>query len=102
MAKKNYKIEGKTIVAKIEKLTEDELQAVKNYIALGYELKEVEKKQGITVQEMREELNKDAKALEEFNKLYKIKADKEKGIQAGYFQACKFFNKWKKEQKAKA
>lgn len=97
--KKNYKIDGNKIIAKIAELTPEELQAIKNYIALGYELTEPEKKKGITVAEMREALNKDAKALAEFERLYKTKADEKKGIKAGYFQACKYFNEWKKENK---
>lgn len=40
MGKKNYEIIGKSIIADIPNLTEKELQSVKNYVALGYELKE--------------------------------------------------------------
>lgn len=103
MAKKkvNYKIDGKCVIAKIAELTEEELSAVKNYIALGFELKEPEKKPGIKVSEMREELKADAEALKKFNELYKIKADKEKGIKPGFYQACIFFNAWKKKNKSK-
>ena len=41
--KTNYEIVGNTIVAKISSLSEKDLKAVKNYIALGYELVEYKK-----------------------------------------------------------
>lgn len=47
MAKANYHVVGNRVFAKVAKLTEEELAAVKNYILLGYELvdsKEKEKK----------------------------------------------------------
>lgn len=36
----NYKVEGKKVIAKVALLSEKELAAVKNYIALGYTLEE--------------------------------------------------------------
>lgn len=41
--KTNYEIVGNTIVAKISSLSEKDLKAVKNYIALGYELVDYKK-----------------------------------------------------------
>lgn len=41
--KTNYEIVGNTIIAKISSLSEKDLKAVKNYIALGYELVEYKK-----------------------------------------------------------
>lgn len=95
----NYKVEGNVVYAKIAKLTSEDISAINNYRALGYELKEVEKPKGKTVAEMRADLNADAKALEKFNELYGKKAVK--GEKAPFFEACKFYNEWKKAQKAK-
>lgn len=69
------------------------------YLNKGYMPLLEEKKKGITVEEMREEMKDDIKALEEFNKLYTCK-DKKKieEKKAGFHAACKFFNKWVKEQ----
>lgn len=39
----NYKVEGKKVIAKVADLSEKEMQAVKNYLALGYELEEYKK-----------------------------------------------------------
>lgn len=39
----NYTLEGKKVIAKVASLSEKELQAVKNYLALGYELVEFKK-----------------------------------------------------------
>ncbi len=39
----NYKLEGKKVIAKVAALSEKELQAVKNYMALGYVLEEYKK-----------------------------------------------------------
>jgi hypothetical protein len=36
----NYKVEGKKVIAKVALLSEKELAAIKNYIALGYTLEE--------------------------------------------------------------
>lgn len=98
-AKANYKIKGNNIIANVSALTPEELDVVKKYIALGFVLKEASKQKTKTVAEMREELSVDADALKEFNKLYAKKAVK--GEKAPFFLACKFYNDWKKEQKAK-
>ena len=101
MAKKkaNYKVKGNTIIANVSALTPEELAVIKNYLALGFVLKEASKQKTKTVEEMRAELNADAKALEKFNELYGKKAVK--GEKAPFFLACKFYNDWKKEQKEK-
>ena len=43
MANKHYVVQGTNIIVEIEKLTEKELQAVKNYQTLGYTLLEMQK-----------------------------------------------------------
>lgn len=72
-----------------------EQKQIDRFIADGYEVRFETKNPGKTVAEMREELNADAKALAEFNKLYAIK-DKEN---PGFHQASKFYNEWKKAHK---
>ena len=96
-AKANYKVKGNTVIANVSALTDEELAVVKKYIALGFELKEAPKQKTKTVAEMREELAVDANALKEFNKLYSAKAVK--GETAPFFNACKYYNNWKKAQK---
>ena len=96
-AKANYKVKGNTVIANVAALTEAELAVVKKYLALGYALKEASKQKTKTVAEMREELAVDAAALKEFNKIYATKAVK--GEKAPFFNACKFYNNWKKEHK---
>ncbi len=39
----NYKLEGKKVIAKVAALSDKELKAVKNYLALGYTLEEFKK-----------------------------------------------------------
>lgn len=121
----NYKIKDNRIIADISKLTEEELLAVKNYRALGYELEAKTFKKGITKNEMLEELQADKEVLKDFKTAYNIKATevennldiinalKEKyGIKivtksgknagkyiAGYHLACQIYTKWKKENK---
>ena len=119
----NYKVKDNKIYADISKLTEEELNAVKNYKALGYELEQREFKKGISKNEMLEELSKDAEYKADFEKAYSIKtkeleknaefisALKEKyGIRTvtkegkaitGYHLACKIYTKWKKANKKK-
>ena len=96
-SKSNYKVKGNTVIANIAKCTDEELAVIKKYLALGFELKEPSKQKTKTVSEMREELSVDAEALKEFNKLYGKKAVK--GEKAPFFNACKFYNEWKKAQK---
>lgn len=50
-----------------------------------------EKKKGVSVDEMRKALNKDAEALKRFEEAYKKKN--------GFFEACKIYSAWKKENK---
>ena len=61
------------------------------YLSHGYEPKFEEKKKGITVGEMREELKKDVDTYNAFEQAYK-----EKG---GFHKACKIYTAWKKEHK---
>lgn len=121
----NYKIKNNRIIADISKLTEEELLAVKNYRALGYELESKTFKKGITKDEMLEELKADKEVLKDFETAYNIKAKevennidiitalKDKyGINiitksgknagkyiAGYHLACQIYTKWKKNTK---
>lgn len=123
--KPHYYTDGLKVFAEIEKLTENELKIVKNYIALGYELIELTeaKKETISVEEMSEELtanremkkdfdfcafdvkSKDMKDKnEKYNKVveiakkYGVRYQTKKGDDyAPYFIACQIYNKWKKE-----
>lgn len=120
----NYKAEGKKIFADIGKLSEAELKAVKNYIALGYELVEQKFTKVITKEKMLEELKADEEAKSDFEKAYGIKKDeikenaelitkleKKYGIKTktkagddivGYHLACQVFSKWKKKKREEA
>lgn len=74
------------------------------YLTKGYTPMFEEKKEGISVDEMRAELEKaDKDALKKFDKIYAIKATdqmtKAEKKEIGFFGACKFYNQWKKEQK---
>lgn len=73
------------------------------YLTNGYKPKFEEKKKGKTVSEMRAELKVlgDDK-LAEFNRLYKIKADKkDKNSKSGFHLACKYYNSVLKDIKNK-
>ena len=96
-SKANYRIKDNTVIANMATLTPEDIEVVKKYLALGFVLKEKSKQKTKTVDEMRADLSVDAEALKEFNKLYGKKAVK--GEKAPFFEACKFYNKWKKEQK---
>ena len=96
-SKANYKVKGKTIIANVAKCTSEDLEVIKKYLELGFELKEPSKQKTKTVAEMREELSIDADALKEFNKIYSAKGVK--GESAPFFKACKFYNNWKKAHK---
>ena len=98
-SKSNYKVKDNTVIADISALTPEELEIVKKYLALGFVLKEKSKQKTKTIEEMREDLAVDSDALREFNKIYGKKAVK--GEKAPFFDACKFYNNWKKEQKKK-
>ena len=71
---------------------EAEQKLIDFYLERGYTPMVGEKKKGITVKEMREDMEStDKNALAEFNKLY---AEKN-----GFHSACKYYTKWKKENK---
>ena len=70
----------------------------KRYLDMGYEPMFEEKKSTKTVAEMRAELKADPEALKKFNELYKIKGTSKDG-KVGFFEACKFYNGWKKNKK---
>ena len=72
------------------------------YVAAGYVIKWKDKSP--SVDEMREAMKDDKKALDEFNRLYTLKTNiNEKGKEEiGFHSAVKFYNKWKKEQAKKA
>ena len=61
------------------------------YLKNGYSPMFEEKKKGLTVATMREELKEDKNTLEEFEKAYKLKN--------GFFKACKIYTSWKKANK---
>ncbi len=71
--------------------TTTEKNLVEFYLKQGYTPLFEEKKKGITVNEMRENLSADKESLDKFNALYK-----EKG---GFHKACKFYNEWQKTNK---
>ena len=117
----NYKVNGNKVFADVSKLTEEELNAVKNYMALGYELVNKEFKKGITKAEMLAELASDEDAKKDFETAYSIKKDEIKdkadtikafevkyGIKTktkagedivGYHLACQIYTKWSKKNK---
>ena len=76
---------------------------IDRYLDKGYTPLFEEKKKSMSVPEMRKELKKDPDALAEFNRIYKIKADKDattkEKSEVGFFGACKFYAKWAKENK---
>lgn len=123
--KPHYYTDGLKVFAEIEKLTENELKIVKNYIALGYELIELTeaKKETISVEEMSEELTANREMKKDFDfcafdvkskdmkdkndkynkvveiaKKYGVRYQTKNGNDyAPYFIACQIYNKWKKE-----
>lgn len=94
-------VENKTIIlfTNVEQTTAEKT-LFEFYLNQGYTPKIGEKKKGITVKEMREELKADEKTLNLFNEVYKCK-DKEKikKKEAGFHAACKIYNNWKKNNK---
>lgn len=70
-----------------------EKQLIDYYLNAGYIPMFEEKKPSKTVKDMREELSKDDDALIAFEKAYKEKN--------GFFNACKIYSTWKKENKEK-
>jgi len=93
---KSFKLlEGKKQIVIYNNITpsEAEQRLINFYLLNGFTPKLAEKKKGETIEDIRKKLDKEA--LEEFNKIYASK-DKETG---GYFNAMKYYNKWKKENK---
>lgn len=127
----NYKIKGNTILADIDKLTEEELTTLKKYRALGYEIENKVFKKGVSKDEMLKELEADEEVKKDFETAYSIKAsaiknndkaviDTIKGFEekyginiivqkgenkgkyiVGYHLACQIYTKWKKAQEKK-
>lgn len=123
----NYKVKAADmkIIADIKCLTQDELTAVKNYIALGYKLEEKKKSSAkvYTKDEMEELLSVNEELKADFLEAYSIKkkdlenkkdfiksleekyqirttTKKDNTAYTGYYLACQIFNKWLKEKKA--
>lgn len=96
---KSFKLDQKKKVIVIYTNVEEpaEQQLINYYLNAGFTPMFDEKKATKTVAEMREDLAVDADALKEFNKLYSAKTVK--GQKAPFFNACKFYNDWKKGQK---
>lgn len=61
------------------------------YLENGYKPKFDEKKPAKTVKQMRAELKQDLEMLDAFDAAY--------GKPKGFFEACKVYNAWKKQQK---
>lgn len=78
-----------------------EKQLIDYYLSNGYKPKTEEKKAGITVKEMRKELEAAPDVLAKFNEAYEKKTKKKDGEkgEVPYFAACKIYTNWKKEQK---
>lgn len=96
MAKKaeTFKIEEKKkaiiIYTNVEPIAaEESIKMI--YINSGYKPFFEEKKKGITIEEMREELKKDKEALAQFNEKY--------NSEKGFHVACKYYNEWKQNCK---
>lgn len=105
--KKSYSVSSKklTITADVASLKKEDLEVVKNYIALGYKLVNKKIKSSKSIEEMRKELEADKEALEAFNKAYEEKTKKAKKgekipfKETGFGKACKIYNEWKKNNK---
>lgn len=103
-SKSNYTIKGMKVIANVAELTENELAIVRNYIALGYTLKEKNTKQKTkSIADMREELKNDKETLEKFEAAYATKAPKgnKDFKETGFGKACMIYNAWAKEHKVK-
>lgn len=68
-----------------------EKSAIEYYMNNGYEAMFEEKKPSLTVAEMKNKLKGDKEALETFENKYK----------ESFFDACQFYNSWKKEHDKK-
>ena len=102
--KKNYSVSSSkmTITADVATLNEQELSAVKNYMALGYKLVNKKLSKSLSIDEMRAELAADADTLKAFNAAYGEKTKKGAGFkETGFGKACKIYNEWKKNNKDK-
>ena len=121
--KKNYTVKGDKIIANILNLTDEEIAEIAKYRAIGYTVVAKKPSKAPTKDEMLAELATDEKALEDFEKAYKIKKkeldNKEtqefiaklvkdyEGLKtttkkgeavAGYHLACQIYSLWKKAQ----
>ena len=102
MAKKNYSVSNykMTVTAEVATLSEEDLKAVKNYVALGYKLVNKKLPKSVSVDEMRAALAADKDTLAKFEAAY---AKKTKGNvefkKTGFAEACKIYNEWKKANK---
>lgn len=120
----NYKVKGNKIICNIANLTDAELEVVKKYRALGYEIQEAKESNNPTKEEMLANL-KDTKYFDDYNTAYSLKQKdiknkdaetikcmealaKKHGIDpktkkgeymSGYHLACKIYGIWKKEIK---
>ena len=86
----------KTIILYTNVRIEAETDLINYYLDRGYVPMYEEKKSGMTVAKMREELKADAETLKAFNEAYENKEDKK-----CFFNACKIYTNWKKENKGK-
>lgn len=105
-AQKTFKIdEGKKVIIVYSNLnqTEEDDIIIQKYAKYGYTIQLKEKKKAETVSEMRAKLElEDKAALDEFNRLYAIKKDKnDEESKSGFHLACKFYTDWKKDNKKK-
>lgn len=64
------------------------------YLSSGYLPKFAEKKAGKSIADMKKELKADKETLEKFEAVYKDKDNKN-----AFFDACKIYNNWVKENK---
>ena len=95
--KKQFEVdkENKTIVANVEKLTDKELQAVKNYVAIGYTLEDrtvKAKSKGIYTKENIEKFLKDNKDIKFDIEAYSNELN-DKGKKKGFIYAQRVFRK---------
>lgn len=103
MAKKaeSFKLVAKTktiiLYTNVEQ-NDAEKTLIEFYLNNGFSPMFAEKKQGKSVEEMRAEMKKakDDETLKKFNDTYGNKKDKK-----AFFNACKVYNQWVKDKKAK-
>lgn len=83
----NYTLDGKKVIAKVATLSEKELQAVKNYLALGYVLEEYKKEKkepkekfkAVTIQKWLDENGTKAQKKEYWDRFNAPVIDKDTG-----------------------